>query len=174
MIVQKGFDGDTFLIEMKDGRQVDIREFDPSCEEAESAGRHFKGHCTWDCDLSDNEEVSDKDRGIYYLHGFADGDWGTSFTEHSFVSLEELKDHEDKQLRLYSLIVEGSCSDVEGLFIATEAEVEAAIGRTIHCEGTSEVLHEDNIEELSNDQELISKLQTTFKDNTISGYNPIY
>ena len=166
--------GGKLAIKMKDGNELDISEFKGYCEEKDLAGRHFSGNCTWEYDLTKEDGVMETYQGIYYMHGHADGDWGTEFSDFSFVSNEELKAHEDKQPRLYSLVVEGSCSDVEGLFIATEAEVEAAIGRTIHCEGTSEVLHEDNIEELSNDQELISKLQTTFKGNTISGYNPIY
>lgn len=79
-------------IKLIDGSSVDLQQhFEGFCEEAESAGRHFKGYCSWEFDLSKEEDVSPEARGIYYMHGFADGDWGTEFDSHNFVSNEELE-----------------------------------------------------------------------------------
>lgn len=69
---------------------------------------------------------------------------------------------------------------LDGLFIAEEKDVERLIGRTVYF---GEVLgkHSDvfgtiqreEIKELSDDQDFISKLQECVgRDDTISGYNP--
>lgn len=77
------------------GKVVDITlgnfsvYFDGYCKEKEEAGRHFRGHCTWEFDLTKDESVPEDKRGMWYLSGFAD--WWVDFSHYEFVSNEEIK-----------------------------------------------------------------------------------
>lgn len=75
----------------------------------------------------------------------------------------------------------GRMGDVEGLFIADDAEVERLIGRDVyfgeilgkHSEVTG-TLDKEDLKVLTDDQEFLTKLtELTGFDSTISGYNPI-
>lgn len=163
-------------IKMKDGNELDISEFDGECEAAEEGGRHFSGNCTWEYDLTKADDVMEDYQGIYYMHGHADGDWGTEFSDFSFVSNEELKAHEDKQLRLYSCCEDLYYGEVEGLFLATEDAISNLEGKEFHLgevlgKHSEVVLSNVVFTELSSDQVLVTKLKETFGGNSISGYN---
>lgn len=75
----------------------------------------------------------------------------------------------------------GRMGEVEGLFIADDAEVEKLIGCNVyfgeilgkHSEVTG-TLDEEDLEVLTDDQEFLTKLtELTGFDSTISGYNPL-
>jgi len=69
---------------------------------------------------------------------------------------------------------------VDGLFIAEESEIQAAMGKTIYFGEIlgkySEViddLTEDSLTVLSDNQDFIAKFIEVMGDGTISGYNPL-
>lgn len=74
----------------------------------------------------------------------------------------------------------GRLGRVEGLFIAEESDVAAAIGKVVnfgeilgkHSEIYG-VLEEHDLEVKSEDQDFIAKLEEMFDSKTISGYNPL-
>lgn len=82
--------------------------------------------------------------------------------------------------KLYSFYWDcGRMGDVEGLFIATEKEVNEAIGRTLylgeilgkHSEVFGELKKED-LKVKSDDQDFIQQLGDLLGDH-LSGYNPL-
>ena len=84
-------------------------------------------------------------------------------------------------MNLYSFYWDcGRMGSVEGLFLATEKEVKAAIGKEVyfgeilgkHSEiyGTLEA---DEITLVSDDQEKVEWLSSLFEYTCISGYNPL-
>lgn len=85
--------------------------FDGYCEEKETAGRHFSGNCTWDFDLTEEQDISECYRGMYYLHGYADGDWGTDFSDYDFVSNEQIQQHKEKQPITVTVEISGEDKD---------------------------------------------------------------
>lgn len=93
--------------------QVDVtldnigRFYDGYCEEKELAGRHFSGNCTWDFDLTEESTVPEDLRGMYYLHGYADGDWGTEFSGFDFVSNKQIKENKEKLPLALHLSIDG-------------------------------------------------------------------
>jgi hypothetical protein len=85
-----------------------------------------------------------------------------------------------EQLNLYRFHWDcGRMGDVEGLFIATQAEVDAAIGKSIYFGEIlgkhSEVygdLEEGDISLVSDDQDKVAWLQELL-GSSLSGYNPL-
>lgn len=158
--------GEKLAIKMKDGNEYDISQFDGECEEADSAGRHFSGNCTWEFDLTESENVVAEYQGIYYMHGYADGDWGTTFTDFDFVSNEDIAKEKVSELNLYQFYEEVGGGDVESTFLATKQEVIDKIGTEAYlgevCGKHSDVtvsITEESVVLLSSDQVLTSKLQ---------------
>ena len=171
--------GGSLFIKMKDGSEYDINEFDGYCEEKELAGRHFSGNCTWTYDLTEEDEVLPEYQGMYYLHGYADGDWGTEFSDFSFVSNEVLQSAKDNQLNLYQFHEDCYYGEIESTFLATKEQVLAKLDSTIslgevlgkHSEVEVE-LTEASVTLLSEDQVLVEKLKEAMKgSNLISGYD---
>jgi hypothetical protein len=84
--------------------------------------------------------------------------------------------------RLYKFYWDcGRQGDLEGLFIATSEQVKEAVGRDLNFGSVlgkySEVygpLEESEIEEISDNQELIEILEKAIGSKTISGYNPLH
>jgi hypothetical protein len=74
----------------------------------------------------------------------------------------------------------GRMSNLEGLFIATQAQVNEIIGKEIyfgevlgkHSEVIT-VIEENEIEEISDDQDLINQLEKLFNSTTLCGCNPL-
>lgn len=74
----------------------------------------------------------------------------------------------------------GRMGDLDGIFVADEAEINRLIGKEIYFGEVlgkhSEVfgtLEKNELEILSDDQSMIEKLVSAVGRNTISGYNPI-
>lgn len=75
----------------------------------------------------------------------------------------------------------GRMGDIEGLFIATDQDIEYSSGCVAHfgeALGKHSQIWDDNftkdsLELISDDQEKIAWLETVFKNRTISGYNPL-
>ncbi|ATN93534.1 hypothetical protein [Pseudoalteromonas phage J2-1_QLiu-2017] len=101
-----------FTIEF-DGKPVEINYsnfweyFDGECPEKDEAGRHFKGYCTVTFDLTKDKTAPPEMRGMWYLSGFWDGDWGVEFTDHEFVSNHDIKVSEVKAPAIMKVKVKG-------------------------------------------------------------------
>lgn len=74
----------------------------------------------------------------------------------------------------------GRMGDLEGLFVADEIDIEAAIGSEIYFgdvlgkhSDIGDKLSRGDLKVKSEDQELIDKLVELFGGNNISGYNPL-
>lgn len=73
----------------------------------------------------------------------------------------------------------GRIGDLSGLFISTDEEVDKIQNKEIYFgevlgkhSDVGGVIEKDDIQEMSDDQDLINKLESIFKRRTITGYNP--
>jgi hypothetical protein len=75
----------------------------------------------------------------------------------------------------------GRMGKLDGLFIAYQEEIDELIGKNVyfgevlgkHSEITG-IIEKEEIKEISNDQELINKLEELFGSDTLCGINPLY